>query len=334
LFLTPVLPDRKENCMPGTNGSVVDPADVAAVIAPAPKSKKSHPSQQQLELLDKLQVPFDPLIVQWRIVEKCKAFGKLKGRVIPYADKVAYQERLNRLVTAVGWTQSLVMHTSQPVQHDEGHRPSAKIIAVCQLTIHSLGSHSSSGEEWTTDENAATTAEAQAFKRACASFGLGSYLYYFFRGLWVDLDENERPDNLPPLPKWATPDGWLQGARPQIERLSELSSDLDLIRQIETMHGSLGQKVYRGMLKELARVWDPKDIASPEHARSVLDAMKTAEDLLTRGRRTTDILGKDHTAEVLGRFNLKSIAEFADLGTLERVVLALESKLSALEEAS
>jgi len=105
--------------MPGTNGSVVDPADVAAVIAPAPKSKKSHPSQQQLELLDKLQVPFDPLIVQWRIVEKCRAFGKLKGRVIPYADKVAYQERLNKLVTAVGWTQSLVMHTSQPVQHDE-----------------------------------------------------------------------------------------------------------------------------------------------------------------------------------------------------------------------
>jgi hypothetical protein len=32
--------------------------------------------------------------------------------------------------------------------------------------------------------NAGTAAEAQAFKRACACFGLGRYLYYF-TGIWI-----------------------------------------------------------------------------------------------------------------------------------------------------
>jgi hypothetical protein len=45
--------------------------------------------------------------------------------------------------------------------------------------IFGLGLHSATGEEWADDENAGTSAEAQAFKRACAYFGLGRYLYYF-----------------------------------------------------------------------------------------------------------------------------------------------------------
>jgi hypothetical protein len=327
--------------MPGTNGAVVEHDDVAAAVTTTPKSKKARPSQTQIQnLLHQLQVPFDPLIIQWRVVETCNTFGKLRGRVIPYADKVAYQERLNEVVTAVGWTQSIVMHSSQTVPREQGRPQSGKIVVICQLTIHALGSHSSTGEEWATDENAATTAEAQAFKRTCASFGLGAYLYYFFKGLWVDLDANEQPTNLPPLPDWATPDGWLQGARPRIDRLRVAptggpdSSDADLVRKIEAMHPVLGATVYRKMLKDIARVWQPSQIASPEQARRVLADMKTAEEWLIRGRGAADRLGKDHTAEVLGRFNLKSIADFADLGVLERAVVALESKLSALEEAN
>src|SRR5215813_2558060 len=55
--------------------------------------------------------------------------------------------------------------------------------------------------------------EAQAFKRASACFGLGEYLYYS-GGYWVDLDKDEVPLTAPTLPEWATPDGWLRGARP------------------------------------------------------------------------------------------------------------------------
>ena len=72
------------------------------------------------------------------------------------------------------------------------------------MTIHGLGSHTGVGEEWADDENAATRAEAQAFKRACACFGLGRYLYDFDKG-WVDLDQYKRPVRTPSLPEWALP---------------------------------------------------------------------------------------------------------------------------------
>src|SRR5262249_22928123 len=60
------------------------------------------------------------------------------------------------------------------------------------------------GEEWAHDENAATRAEAQAFKRACACFGLGRYLYDLGR-VWMDLDPYDRPVQTPALPDWAVP---------------------------------------------------------------------------------------------------------------------------------
>src|SRR5215472_3520626 len=58
-----------------------------------------------------------------------------------------------------------------------------------------------------------TSAEAQAFKRACSCFGLSRYLYCF-DGVWVDLDERKQPKSMPPLPGWATPAGWAQGRGP------------------------------------------------------------------------------------------------------------------------
>jgi hypothetical protein len=50
---------------------------------------------------------------------------------------------------------------------------SGKVLVTCVVTIPGIGTHSGSGEEWADDENAMTSAEAQAFKRACSCFGLG-----------------------------------------------------------------------------------------------------------------------------------------------------------------
>src|SRR5205823_7123069 len=46
-----------------------------------------------------------------------------------------------------------------------------------------------------------TSADAQAFKRACSCFGLGRY-FYEFQGSWVDLDQNQQPKRTPALPAW------------------------------------------------------------------------------------------------------------------------------------
>jgi hypothetical protein len=90
---------------------------------------------------------------------------------------------------------------------------SGKILVTCKVTIIGLWSHSGTGEEWADDENGMTSADAQAFKRACACFGLGRY-FYEFQGSWVDLDQNQQPKRTPALPAWAIPENWRKGIRP------------------------------------------------------------------------------------------------------------------------
>ena len=59
-----------------------------------------------------------------------------------------------------------------------------KILVTCKVTIDGLGTHSGTGEEWADEDNAMTSAEAQAFKRACSCFGLRRY-FYDFDAPWV-----------------------------------------------------------------------------------------------------------------------------------------------------
>ena len=83
------------------------------------------------------------------------------------------------------------MPTSANFQRSRDQKTVAKVFVTCELAIFGLGSHSATGEEWT-DDNAGTSAEAKAFKRACACFGFVRYLYCI-DGVWVDLDERKRP---------------------------------------------------------------------------------------------------------------------------------------------
>src|SRR5437867_8622956 len=55
---------------------------------------------------------------------------------------------------------------------------------------------------------------AQAFKRACACFGLGRYLYDLDT-VWVDLDQYNRPVRTPNLPEWALPNYPQRNPQPQ-----------------------------------------------------------------------------------------------------------------------
>ena len=302
------------------------------------RSKKNILSQQQLlALIERLKVPFDPASIQWKVVETKKAFGRLRGRVIPYADLREYYKRLNELVSPIGWSQSFTVATAHVGSRDRGPA-SAKIIAICQLTIHALGIHSSTGEGWASDENGSTTAEAQALKRAAACFGLGEYLYYI-PGFWVDVDKDEVPLTVPTLPEWATPEGWLRGARPGPERVRDASGgvpdgfDLNIICQIEKMHANLGTQVYRRILKGY-RVWEPTQIPDPETAAKVLSEMEAVEKQLNRAAHAFDRVGRTAGEEILRSFALKSISDFGDLPTLEKVVSALEERVTTSASTS
>jgi len=178
---------------------------VTTSVASARSAAPQCAPERIKDLVAQLEIPFDPMVIEWRVTNTTKN-GKPRGQVIPYTDQRAYTDRLNKLLTPAGWTRKYTVHTSANFERRKDQKTAAKVLVTCELTIFDLGTHAATGEEWADDDNAGTSAEAQAFKRACSCFGLGRYLYYF-SGDWVDVDERKRPKSIPSLarlPQWAT----------------------------------------------------------------------------------------------------------------------------------
>jgi len=122
------------------------------------------------QVLDDLRKPFHPSQVTWKP-------GAVKGDralALAYADLRAYMNRLDE-VCGTHWSVA--------------YEPWGEDRIICRLTICGV-TRSSTGEttnEAERSEIGGTVAEAQAFKRASAMFGLGRYLYNLPTG-WADYD--------------------------------------------------------------------------------------------------------------------------------------------------
>ena len=181
---------------------------------PAKDINASVPGLDVKEILRELEVPFSPDQIQWRVTVTTN--DKKRGQVVPYADPRAYTDRLNALFSSRGWTREYKIETANNITRVKKGESllSGKVLVTCTVTINGLWSHSGTGEEWADDDNGMTSADAQAFKRACSCFGLGRY-FYDIPAVWVDLDQHRLPVRTPALFGWALPENWLQGMRPQ-----------------------------------------------------------------------------------------------------------------------
>ena len=127
-------------------------------------------AQALQQVLDELRKPFHPSQVTWKP-------GAVKGEralALAYADLRAYMNRLDE-VCGSDWSVA--------------YEPWGEDRIICRLTILGV-TRSSTGEttnEAERSEIGGTVAEAQAFKRASAMFGLGRYLYNLPTG-WADYD--------------------------------------------------------------------------------------------------------------------------------------------------
>ena len=244
----------------------------------------------------------------------------------------------SRLDSAINHSYQRELRTQQrPEDRGQG-------TVTCELTIFGLGSHSATGEEWADNDNAGTSAEAQAFKRACSCFGLGRYLYYF-EGTWVGIADRKRPKTVPQLAGWATPEGWRQGLRPRCaveqgqskgmpagndgnsqQNGNGAAGDRKIVREIERMERVVGKRMYRGLLKSLARVWNPREIQDPAVQEKVLAHMNAAERGLRRAEAARQKTGLAAYTAVLGSMKLSSLEQVDNLKTLQEIVMALEQK--------
>ncbi len=301
------------------------------------------PDDRIRQIIDDLEVPFDPHVIEWRVTNTEK--DKRRGQLMTYADQRAYTDRLNVLLTPAGWTRKYAVHTSANFQRGKDPKILAKVLVTCELTIFGVGSHSATGEEFADNENALTAAEAQAFKRAATCFGLGRYLYHF-TGVWVDLDERKRPTSIPRLFGWATPDGWRKGLRPHNDsnpksnhqdKVSSAPAHVNrrngaatteesfLVGQIEVLAEPLGKALYRGLLKSVARVWNPNQIQDTALQQRVLEHMQAAERGLQRLKSALERVGTEPLTRILNSLRVVSLDKVDSLETLKQIVLALEA---------
>ena len=105
------------------------------------------------------------------------AKGKSRALGLAYVDPRRYTMRLDEV--GVDWTEDYEVTSTDD-----------RIMVLCNLTIDGV-TRANGGECDLRDDNAFTSAQAQAFKRACAKFGLGRYLY-FMPKTWADYDKDSR----------------------------------------------------------------------------------------------------------------------------------------------
>lgn len=127
-----------------------------------------------MNIIKQLLRPFEPAAVTW----KPGATKDNKCLALAFADLRAYQERLDE-VCGLDWCVE--------------YQPWGDNRIIARLTIGGV-TRCSTGEMEPQDEKngmGGTVAEAQAFKRACAAFGLGRYLYDL-PSVWIDYDAQRR----------------------------------------------------------------------------------------------------------------------------------------------
>lgn len=189
------------------------------------------PSGALTELAKKrLANPFDPESVYWKPTNvksgKCTALA--------YGDKRAYEERLDEVFGPENWGDELTTiqtspyHIVKKAKHKIWNDPTSEItepeqiidgfrvMAVMRINVRGLLSKESSGVSETEDENSITTAEAQAFKRACSLLGIGKYLYSLPRYNDVEIAYG-KIKNPPKLPDWALPTSYCSDCTIQIK---------------------------------------------------------------------------------------------------------------------
>ena len=279
-------------------------------------------------LFTQLAEPFDPSEIKWRVTHTNRDGNR--GAVIAYADPRAYTDRLNQLFTPTGWTRSYQVSTVSSVTRMKRDKliQTGKVLVTCTLTITGLGCHSGSGEEWADEQNAMTTAEAQAFKRAASCYGLGRYLYNFAE-MWVPLNEYRQPVEFPKLPHWALPKGNntgrshpAAGSRPPAVQRGPIDQKTTV--RIEGFRRILGDPIYGEILWRIAQARQANAIPNAQLQANVAEAMERASRGFGRAHSFAEQIGETSFIAILDRLRIESMTTIPRLEMLKALVAELE----------
>ncbi len=140
-------------------------------------------------LVEHLRAPFPPAEIKFLPKSPLQRGDAWVCLALPYADKRMYEDRLNALVPGRWSTPAMTPLVA-------GNKLVIPVtLVICEIAHTDVGeafltSLSRKGEP-REEENAATEAYSQAFRRACAQVGLGRYLYDLPK-VWVPYDPQKR----------------------------------------------------------------------------------------------------------------------------------------------
>lgn len=153
------------------------------------------------EIMKKLQEPFSPDEIEWRVGST--SGDKSKGIALAYVTNRAIQNRLDAVFGPFGWKNEFRewRGTSQ----------------LCGISVRFEG-------EWITKWDGADDSNTEAvkgglsdaMKRAAYQWGIGRYLYNL-ENAWVPIEPAGKSFRLkqePRLPAWALPEGFTYGPKP------------------------------------------------------------------------------------------------------------------------
>ena len=281
-------------------------------------------------LFTQLAAPFDPSEIKWRVTHTTQDGSR--GAVIAFADPRAYTDRLNQIFTPTGWTRTYDVSTVSAVSRMKRDKliQTGKVLVTCTLTIHGLGCHTGSGEDWADEQNAMTKSEAQAFKRAASCFGLGRYLYNFTE-MWVPLNEHRQPLQIPALPQWALPKPGVatgksdaaSGPRPPMVQRGPI--DQETTAKIEGFRRILGDSIYAEILWRIAHARRANEIPNAQLQMEIADAVERAARGIRKAHSLAEVVGDTQFVSVLDRLEIGSMTTIRNLEALKQLVAELEN---------
>jgi hypothetical protein len=146
------------------------------------------------EVMKKLQAPFTPDEIEWRVGSTNK--DKTKGLALAYVTNRAIQNRLDDVFGCFNWSNQFKewKGTSQ----------------ICGISVYDEDK-----SQWVTKWDGADDSQTEAvkgglsdsMKRAAYQWGIGRYLYNLPQ-TWVNLKDGRYLAETPKLPQWALPEGY------------------------------------------------------------------------------------------------------------------------------
>ena len=97
-----------------------------------------------------------------------------------------------------------------------------------------------------------------------------------------------------------------------------------LVHEIEAMADAVGKRLYRGVLKRVARAWNPSEIHEPAILQTVLDEMRAVDVELRRLDDALNQVEPGTVTTILRSLGLHSLDQLDSLEILQKVLAEVD----------